>query len=120
MHEHRCREIENQRAANRQIRQAAERMAVNMPIQGAAADIMKRAMIRVDAAVREAGLQSRMLLQVHDELLLEAPQTEVDRLIPILRDAMAGAAALAVPLEVDVKIGDNWGEMAPVPVAPAA
>jgi len=108
------------RAANRQIRQAAERMAVNMPIQGAAADIMKRAMIRVDAAVREAGLQSRMLLQVHDELLLEAPQTEVDRLIPILRDAMAGAAALAVPLEVDVKIGDNWGEMAPVPVAPAA
>ncbi|MBV8528466.1 MAG: DNA polymerase I [Candidatus Dormibacteraeota bacterium] len=102
------------RAANRQIRGAAERMAVNMPMQGAAADIMKRAMIRVDEALRESGLRSRMLLQVHDELLLEAPVDEVDRLIPLVRDAMSGAIELAVPLEVDVKIGHNWGEMTPV------
>jgi DNA polymerase-1 len=102
------------RAANRQIRGAAERMAVNMPIQGAAADIMKGAMIAVDRAIREAGLRSRMLLQVHDELLLEAPEGEVDALIPLVRDAMAGAAELLVPLEVDVKVGDNWGDMLPV------
>jgi DNA polymerase I len=108
------------RAANRQIRQAAERMAVNMPIQGAAADIMKRAMIRVDAAIRDAALRSRLLLQVHDELLLEAPEEELDALIPLVRGAMASAATLTVPLDVDVKVGDNWGEMAPVLVAPAA
>jgi DNA polymerase-1 len=108
------------RAANRQIRGAAERMAVNMPMQGAAADIMKRAMIRVDAAIREAELASRMLLQVHDELLLEAPRDEVERLIPLLRDAMAGAADLAVPLDVDVKVGINWGEMTPVLAGRAA
>lgn len=108
------------RAANRQIRGAAERMAVNMPMQGAAADIMKRAMIRVDQALRESGMRSRMLLQVHDELLLEAPLDEVDALVPLVRDAMSGAIELAVPLEVDVKIGHNWGEMTPVPAAQAA
>jgi DNA polymerase-1 len=102
------------RAANRQIRQGAERMAVNMPMQGAAADIMKRAMILVDEAIREARLRSRMLLQVHDELLLESPVDEVDALIPLLRTAMAGAEELRVPLEVEVKVGDNWGEMTPV------
>ncbi|MGH7687942.1 MAG: DNA polymerase I [Candidatus Dormibacteria bacterium] len=107
------------RAANRQIRGAAERMAVNMPMQGAAADIMKRAMIRVDRAMREAELRSRMLLQVHDELLLEAPLDEVDVLVPLLRAEMAGAAEIAVPLEVDVKIGENWGDMTPVLVAAA-
>jgi DNA polymerase-1 len=85
-----------------------------MPIQGAAADIMKRAMILVDQAIRDAGLRSRILLQVHDELLLEAPQGEVERLTPLLRQAMGAAAELRVPLEVDVKIGDNWGEMTPL------
>ena len=108
------------RAANRQIRQGAERMAVNMPMQGAAADIMKRAMILVDDAIREGGLRSRMLLQVHDELLLEAPAEEMDRLIPLLRSAMSGAYELAVPLEVDVKVGDNWGEMTPAVTGRAA
>ena len=108
------------RAANRQIRQGAERMAVNMPMQGAAADIMKRAMILVDTAIREAQLRSRMLLQVHDELLLEAPLEEVDALVPLLRSAMGGAAALTVPLDVDVKVGGNWGEMTPVLAGQAA
>jgi len=111
----RRRYIADIRAANRQLRQAAERMAVNMPIQGGAADIMKRAMILVDASLREQGLTSRMLLQVHDEILLEAPLVEVDSVIPAVRTAMAGAADLVVPLDVDVKVGDNWGEMTVVP-----
>jgi DNA polymerase I len=110
----RRRYIADIRAANRQLRFAAERMAVNMPIQGGAADIMKQAMILVDAALREAGLRSRMLLQVHDELLLEAPAGEIDALIPLLRERMGAAEALKVPLEVDVKVGDNWGDMTPV------
>ncbi len=110
----RRRYIADIRAANRQIRFAAERMAVNMPIQGGAADIMKQAMILVDAALRESGLRSRMLLQVHDELLLEAPAEEVESLIPLLRERMGAAEALKVPLEVDVKVGDNWGDMTPV------
>ncbi len=110
----RRRYIADIRAANRQLRFAAERMAVNMPIQGGAADIMKQAMILVDQALREQGLRSRILLQVHDELLLEAPADEVDDLIVLLRDRMGAAEALKVPLDVDVKIGDNWGDMTPI------
>jgi DNA polymerase-1 len=110
----RRRYIADIRAANRQLRFAAERMAVNMPIQGGAADIMKQAMILVDDALRETGLRSRMLLQVHDELLLEAPMEEIETLVPLLRERMGAAEALKVPLEVDVKIGDNWGDMTPV------
>jgi DNA polymerase-1 len=110
----RRRYIADIRAANRQLRFAAERMAVNMPIQGGAADIMKQAMILVDAALRDRGLRSRILLQVHDELLLEAPAEEVDDLIVLLRDRMGAAEALKVPLDVDVKVGDNWGDMTPI------
>ena len=107
----RRRHLPDIRAANRQLRGAAERMAVNMPIQGAAADIMKLAMIRFDAALRTAGLRSRLLLQVHDELVLESPDEELDAIVPLLRDAMGGAAQLVVPLVVDVKVGTNWMEM---------
>ena len=110
----RRRYIADIRAANRQLRFAAERMAVNMPIQGGAADIMKQAMILVDGALRERGLRSRILLQVHDELLLEAPAEEVDELVVLLRDRMGAAEALKVPLDVDVKVGDNWGDMTPI------
>ena len=110
----RRRYIADIRAANRQLRFAAERMAVNMPIQGGAADIMKQAMILVDQALRERGLRSRILLQVHDELLLEAPAEEVDDLIVLLRDRMGAAEALKVPLDVDVKVGGNWGDMTPI------
>ncbi len=110
----RRRYIADIRAANRQLRFAAERMAVNMPIQGGAADIMKQAMILVDEALRERGLRSRILLQVHDELLLEAPAEEVDDLVMLLRDRMGAAEALKVPLDVDVKVGDNWGDMTPI------
>jgi DNA polymerase-1 len=110
----RRRYIADIRAANRQLRFAAERMAVNMPIQGGAADIMKQAMILVDTALRDKGLRSRILLQVHDELLLEAPAEEVDDLVVLLRDRMGAAEALKVPLDVDVKVGDNWGDMTPI------
>ena len=75
---------------------------------------MKQAMILVDEALRERGLRSRILLQVHDELLLEAPAEEVDDLVVLLRDRMGAAEALKVPLDVDVKVGDNWGDMTPI------
>jgi DNA polymerase-1 len=110
----RRRHLPDIRAANRQLRGAAERMAVNMPIQGAAADIMKLAMIRTDRALRDAGVRSRMLLQVHDELVLETPADEVDQVAALVREAMGGAADLVVPLVVDVKVGQNWQEMTPL------
>lgn len=116
----RRRHIPDIRAANRQLRSAAERMAVNMPIQGGAADIMKRAMIDCDAAMRAEKLRSRMLLQVHDELVLEVPEDEVETLVGVVRRAMSGAEDLVVPLVVDVKVGRNWGEMTPRPAEAAA
>ena len=81
---------------NRALQAAGERMAINMPIQGTAADIIKIAMIRMDRALREGGFRARLLLSVHDELLLEAPRDEVDRLVPVLREAMEGALPLSV------------------------
>ena len=94
---------------------AGERMAINMPIQGTAADIMKIAMIRVAARLRDERFRVRLLLQVHDELLLEVPRDEVERLVPLVRDTMEAALALDVPLTVDVKTGDDWESMTPVP-----
>jgi DNA polymerase-1 len=92
----------------------AEREAINMPIQGTAADIIKIAMIRLHQALRERGLRSRMLLQVHDELVLEAPDDEMDAVIPLVREVMGGAYELAAPLKVDVEVGQNWLEMTPL------
>ncbi len=111
---HRRRYIPDVLAANRGIRQAAERMAVNMPIQGTAADIMKLAMIRLDRALHGSGLRAHQLLQVHDELVLETHRDDLDALVPLLREAMQGAAELMVPLDVDVKVGSNWSEMTPL------
>ena len=99
-------------ARNPTLRAAGERMAINMPIQGTAADIIKIAMIRLDERLREGGFRARPLLQVHDELLLEVPRDEVDRLVPVLRQTMESALALDVPLTVDVKIGDDWEGLA--------
>ncbi|HLY14304.1 MAG TPA: DNA polymerase I, partial [Candidatus Limnocylindrales bacterium] len=99
-------------ARNPTLRAAGERMAINMPIQGTAADIIKIAMIRLDERLREGGFRARPLLQVHDELLLEVPRDEVDRLIPVLRSTMESALVLDVPLTVDVKVGDDWEAMA--------
>jgi DNA polymerase-1 len=95
---------------NRQRREMAERMALNAPIQGSAADIIKVAMLRVDEALRAEGLRSRLLLQVHDELVLEVAPGELARLEALVRDAMANAAELSVPLEVSVGIGASWHE----------
>lgn len=97
---------------NRQRREMAERMALNAPIQGSAADLIKVAMLGVDRALTEAGLASRMLLQVHDELVLEIAPGEVDGVEGIVRDEMAGAAALDVPLDVSVGLGRSWHEAA--------
>jgi DNA polymerase-1 len=110
----RKRHIPELHAANGALRGAGERMAINMPIQGTAADIVKIAMIRLADRLSAEGLRSRMLLQVHDELLLEAPRDEVDRLVPILRETMEGALPLDVPLTVDVKVGTDWESMTPV------
>jgi len=92
-------------------RQAALRMAINTPIQGSAADILKQAMLDLHARLRAAGLRSRMILQVHDELVLEAPDAELAQVAALVREAMEGAYSLAVPLKVDVERGRNWEEM---------
>ncbi|MFC5800551.1 DNA polymerase I [Streptomyces formicae] len=93
---------------NRQRREAAERMALNAPIQGTAADIVKLAMVRVDAALRAAGLASRMLLQVHDEIVLELAPGERDRVEEIVRHEMSTAVDLRAPLDVSVGVGPDW------------
>ncbi|WP_319445543.1 MULTISPECIES: DNA polymerase I [unclassified Mycobacterium] len=95
-------------SSNRNVREAAERAALNAPIQGSAADIIKVAMINVDSAIKEAGLKSRMLLQVHDELLFEVADGERDTLETLVRDKMGGAYPLDVPLEVSVGYGRSW------------
>jgi DNA polymerase-1 len=95
---------------NMQKRAGAERQAINAPLQGGAADIIKRAMVRLPAALREAGLTGRLLLQVHDELLFEAPETEAPALADLTRRVMEGAATLSVPLVVETGIGPSWGE----------
>jgi DNA polymerase-1 len=97
---------------NRQRREMAERMALNAPIQGSAADIIKVAMLRVDAAMRGGGLRSRMLLQVHDELVFDVAPGERDQLEELVRAEMAAAADLAVPLDVSVGTGQSWHEAA--------
>ena len=91
-----------------QRRSAAEREAVNMPIQGTAADILKKAMIDLHRELPAAGLRTRMILTVHDELLFESPREEADRAAAVVRERMENAVALAVPLTVDVGIGENW------------
>jgi DNA polymerase-1 len=90
----------------------AERMALNAPIQGSAADIIKVAMLRVDEQIRRSGLRSRMLLQVHDELLFEVAPGELDALRDLVRAAMCGASALSVPLEVSMGTGRSWADAA--------
>jgi DNA polymerase-1 len=91
-------------------RQAAERTAINAPMQGTAADIIKLAMIHVDDWLQNSDLQSRMIMQVHDELVLEVPEAELDEVKQRLNDLMENAASLLVPLVVDVGVGDNWDQ----------
>jgi DNA polymerase-1 len=98
-------------SSNFNVRSGAERMAVNMPIQGTAADIMKLAMIRVHNRLEEDGLRSKMLLQVHDELVFEVPKEELEAIKEVVYDEMPAALELDVSLKVDVKWGNTWGDM---------
>ncbi len=97
--------------AQEQARRRAEREAVNAPIQGSAADIIKRAMLHLHRALVERGLSARMILQVHDELVLEVPQEELPVVTPLVQEMMESAYPLRVPLKVDLSVGTNWGEM---------
>jgi DNA polymerase-1 len=106
----RRRYIPELRDRNFNIRAFGERTATNSPIQGSAADLIKIAMIRIDERLRRRPFKSRMLLQVHDELVFEAPPEEMDELQGMIREEMEGAAALSVPLVVDIGVGINWVE----------
>jgi DNA polymerase-1 len=92
------------------LRAYAERQAINAPLQGGAADIIKRAMVKLPAALLQAGLRTRLILQVHDELLFEAPDEEAAQAAALARAAMESAARLSVPLVVETGIGKNWGD----------
>lgn len=106
----RIRPIPEINSTNASSRQQAERLAVNTPIQGTAADLIKRAMINVSRQLREEGLATRMLLQIHDELLFEAPAQELERAVEIIRYEMEHALTLSVPLKVEIGWGKSWAE----------
>ncbi|MFH1123740.1 MAG: DNA polymerase I, partial [Pseudomonadota bacterium] len=95
---------------NRMIRAEAERMAINTPIQGTAADLIKKAMIHIHGRLKRENLRTKMILQVHDELVFEVPEGEIDHLLALVKGEMEGVYRLEVPLKVDVKVGDNWDE----------
>ena len=105
----RRRYIMNINSKNKIEKSAAERVAVNTPIQGSAADIVKKAMIAVDAALKKENLQARMLLQVHDELILECPEVETEKVSTLVKREMEQVVSLSVPLKVSVESGKNWG-----------
>jgi DNA polymerase-1 len=106
----RRRPVRDIRASNFNLRSAAERVARNTPIQGTAADVIKMAMVRVDAALRREYPRARLLLQVHDELLAEAPKEEIDGVCALLVREMEAAAKLSVALPADGHVGENWLE----------
>jgi DNA polymerase-1 len=106
----RQRQVPELRAPDRALQQAGRRIALNNPIQGSAADIIKRAMLRAAGAIEARRLRTRMILQVHDELVFEVPQAERDEIEPLVREAMEGAAELTVPLVVRLGFGPNWAD----------
>jgi DNA polymerase-1 len=96
---------------NRQVREAAERMAINMPVQGTSADIIKIAMVNLHREMEKRNLRSKMTLQVHDELVFEVPPEEIDLMKEMVSKIMPQALKLSVPLKIDIKLGKNWAEM---------
>jgi len=96
---------------NRMVREAAERMAINAPVQGSSADIIKIAMINLHREMERRHLKSKMLLQIHDELLFEVPEVEVEEMKSLVTELMPHAFELCVPVKIDIKLGKNWGEM---------
>jgi DNA polymerase-1 len=107
----RIRPIPDINSKNATQRGFAERTAVNTPLQGTAADLIKLAMIRIDEEIRKRGMKSRMTLQVHDELVFEVPEREVDAMKTLVRQHMENAHTLAVPLLVEIGVGKNWRDM---------
>lgn len=99
---------------NRMTRSFGERAAMNTPIQGSAADIIKLAMVQVQQSLKKHGLKTKMVLQVHDELIFDVPQGEVEQLVQLVRDCMENAVTLDVPLVVDIKVGPNWHQVKPI------
>jgi DNA polymerase-1 len=97
-------------SSDARVHRFAENMAVNTPIQGSAADLIKKAMIEIHRRLGEEGRGARMILQVHDELLFEVPRGEIDDVRELVRGCMEGSMELRVPLVVDVKVGENWYE----------
>jgi len=96
---------------NRMVREAAERMAINAPVQGSSADVIKIAMINLHREMERRHLKSKMLLQIHDELLFEVPEAEVEEMKSLVAELMPHAFELCVPVKIDIKLGKNWGEM---------
>src|SRR5262249_57430557 len=118
----RIRPIPDINSKNYNLRGFAERTAVNTPLQGTAADLIKLAMIRIDNAIGERELKSRMTLQVHDELVFEVPEEELDILRSLVREEMENVHELAVPLLVEMGVGKNWRDLGwrrPRPCGPA-
>ncbi|MBC7293499.1 MAG: DNA polymerase I, partial [Thermoleophilia bacterium] len=109
----RRRPMQDLNSRNPTLRRFAERTAMNTPIQGSAADIIKMAMVRIHRRLNEQGMASRMVLQVHDELIFEAPKDEVEALCQLVRREMEGVYELRVPLKVDLKAGADWYHMLP-------
>jgi DNA polymerase-1 len=107
----RLRPIPDINSKNSNLRGFAERTAVNTPLQGTAADLIKMAMIRIDSALRERGLKSRMTLQVHDELVFEVPEAEIDTMRTLVREQMENVHPLTVPLLVEIGVGKNWRDL---------
>jgi DNA polymerase-1 len=103
--------IQDINSSNRQVRESAERMAINMPVQGTSADIIKKAMINLHREMLLRKLKSKMLLQVHDELVFEVPENEMAEMRQLVPEMMVNAIKLTIPLKVDTKTGKNWGEM---------
>ncbi|MDH5298563.1 MAG: DNA polymerase, partial [Desulfobulbaceae bacterium] len=108
---HRRRPLPDLASSNKMSREFAERTAINTPIQGTAADIIKLAMIKADRALKEANLQARLLLQIHDELVFEVPEAELAETEPLVKNAMESVLALDVPLVVNLTVSDNLGKV---------
>jgi DNA polymerase I len=104
----RVRHLPELRSSNRTAREFAERAAINAPIQGTAADLIKKAMITIDQRIADEKLDARMILQIHDELLFEVSETDRDKLLPLVKEAMEGAMQLDVPIKVTIGYGENW------------
>jgi DNA polymerase-1 len=106
----RRRYVPDLQSKNTQLAAAAERMAINTPIQGTAADLIKMAMVAIDRRLMQERLRTRMLLQVHDELLFEVPEKEIRRVKKLVQEIMEGVMSLRAPLQVDLGTGANWAE----------